>query len=366
MIELDGTYGEGGGALVRTALALSTLTGKAFHVQNIRAGREQGGLKAQHLTAIKALQELCSAKTNEIYLGSKELLFAPGKIKSGTYEVDIGTAGSISLLLQALILPALFAPSKVTLHLRGGTCGLGQASVDYLQNVLLPHLQTFAQKISLKILKRGYYPQGGGEVLLEISPKYKLKNYNNFLSFSEELNLKIPTMKMNEQGQLEQVRGVINVSRELADKEVGERIQKAAENYLRKLNVPINLRVDYVQSLDLGGEVNLWGLFSQDGQMNLNHPVILGASALLEKKKSSEEVGEEAARKLMEEISLQGAVDSHLLDQLIPFLAFLPGSEILAGKITTHTMTNIYVAEKFLEVGFKIEGRKITVERIKD
>src|SRR3989344_2755263 len=108
MIELDGNYGEGGGALVRVALALSTLTGKEFKVINIRAGREQGGLKAQHLTAIKALKEITGAETNEVSLGSTELYFKPGKFKRGTYEIDIGTAGSITLLLQALILPAMF------------------------------------------------------------------------------------------------------------------------------------------------------------------------------------------------------------------------------------------------------------------
>src|SRR3989344_9468516 len=122
MITLDGSYGEGGGALVRTALALSALTGKEFSVKHIRAGREQGGLKAQHLTAIKALKEICSAETNEVQLGSKGLHFKPGKVKAGRYNIDIGTAGSISLLLQALILPCMFASKKITLTIIGGTC----------------------------------------------------------------------------------------------------------------------------------------------------------------------------------------------------------------------------------------------------
>ena len=187
MIELDGSYGEGGGALVRTALALSTLTGKEFRVTNIRAGRKKPGLKAQHLNAIKALEEICGAETNKISLGSTELHFKPGKLKRGIYDINIGTAGSISLLLQALVLPCMFAPGKITLNVKGGTCGKWQAPVDYLQNVLLPHLQRFPQKIELKVLKRGYFPKGGGEINLQISPRSKLYKDDSFTAFYEEL-----------------------------------------------------------------------------------------------------------------------------------------------------------------------------------
>src|SRR3989344_1936380 len=105
MITLDGSKGEGGGAIVRVALALSTFTGQEFKVTEIRAGRPQPGLKAQHLAAIKALQKICNAETNEVQLGSQELWYKPGKIKAGKYEFDIGTAGSITLFLQAIILP---------------------------------------------------------------------------------------------------------------------------------------------------------------------------------------------------------------------------------------------------------------------
>ena len=163
MLTLDGTHLEGGGSLVRVALALSALTGKPFKITNIRANRSEPGLKAQHLHAIKALTQLCQAETNYIDIGTRELTFTPGKIKSGIYTIDIGTAGSITLLLQALILPALFAPRKVTFIVRGGTCGKWQASADYLQNILLPYLQRFVEKIELKIIKSGSFTQGGGE-----------------------------------------------------------------------------------------------------------------------------------------------------------------------------------------------------------
>lgn len=356
MIELDGNYLEGGGALVRVALALSTLTGQEFKVTNIRAGRDVGGLKAQHLEAIKALKQLCQAETNEIKIGSTELWFKPGKIKKGTYEIDIGTAGSITLLLQALILPCLFAPGKITLKIKGGTCGKWQASVDYLQNVLLPHLQKFVEKLELKVWKRGYYPEGGGEISLEISPRWNLAEFQ-----TEEFQNKVPKIKLTRQGTLEQIRGIVNVSAQLEEKEVGERIKTITESYLRKYAIPINIIIEYAKTLSVGGEIVLWALFSENGQVNFDNPIILGSDALVEKNKSSEEIGKEAAEKLKQEIDSGTAVDGHLADQLLQFMALLPGSEIKCQKISPHALTNIYVIEKFLPVKFIVEDKMIKI-----
>jgi RNA 3'-phosphate cyclase len=363
LIELDGSYKEGGGSLVRVALALSTLTGKPFKVTKIRAGRKQSGLKAQHLTSIQALKEICGAKTNEIKLGSKELDYQPGKIKSGRYTFDIGTAGSLTLFLQALILPCLFAPAKVTIIVKGGTCGKWQASVDYLQNILLPHLARFVEKIELKILKRGYYPKGGGEVELGISPRFKLKYFSNFETFLEEFPLKTRNITLIEQGELEQIRGVVNVSSDLADKEVGERIKMTIMNSLKSFEVPINVRVEYAKSLNPGGEVVVWGVFSQQGKVDFDNPVMLAGDALVEKGKSSEDIGKEAANELKKEIESGAAADKFLTDMIIPFMGLLPDSEIFASEISNHTHTNIYVVEKFLNVGFKVEDRRVRVEK---
>lgn len=347
MIILDGSHGEGGGSLVRVALALSTLTGKEFKVNNIRSGRPQPGLKAQHLHAIKALKEICQAETNDIKLGSSELHFKPGKIKAGVYNIDIGTAGSISLLLQALILPCMFAPGKVTLNVTGGTCGKWQASVDYLQNVLIPHIDRFVEKIELRILKRGYFPKGGGKVSLSINPLYE--------NIAELEN--IPRINVIKLGNLEQIKGVVNVSTELEEKQVGERIKSSAENILKEFDAPINIRVEYNQSLSVGGGIVLWAI-SSNGEA---YP-IYGGDALIERGKKSEDIGKEAAEKLKEEIKAAQGVDSHLADQLIPYMALLPGSEISSGEITDHALTNIYVVEKFLNVKFKVEENKVSCQ----
>jgi len=358
MIELDGNYGEGGGSLMRVALAVSTLTGKPFKIENIRAGRPQPGLKQQHFTGIKALKEISGAKSGDFEVGTTELWFQPGKVKGGNYTVDISTAGSITLLLQALVLPCMFASSKVTLTIKGGTCGKWQASVDYLKELLLPQLQRFVKKIDLRIIKRGYYPKGGGEIILEISPKYKSledlqKNANNKL---------IRKINITDQGKLEQIRGVLNLSQPLADKNIDERIVNSARSSLLDKEVPINIRTEQANAYSDGGELLLWSVHSHDGDAALPNPVRLAGDALLERSKSSEQVGKEAALELIEEIDNEAAVDKFLADQLLQFMALLPGSKIKTSKVSKHCLTNIYVLEQFLPVKFKIEDNLISVE----
>jgi RNA 3'-terminal phosphate cyclase (ATP) len=366
MIELSGSYGEGGGALIRTALALSTLTGKPFKINNIRSGRPKPGLKAQHLTAIKALKEICNAKTKKFELGTTDFWYHPGKIKSGTYEINIGTAGSITLLTQALILPCMFAPNKITLNITGGTCGKWQASVDYLQNVLLPHLKKFVDKIDLKILKRGYYPRGGGQISLEISPKLKLKDFENFDQFWEELQLKTNHINLIEQGDLEQIKGIINVSQELEEKEIAERIERSAKSSLSNYQVPVQIRIDYRETFSIGGELLLWTVYSKKGKVDFENPTILAGDALIEKNKNSEEVGKEAVQELKEKINSKTPVGEQLTDQLIQFISLLPNSTLQTNKISNHTDTNIYVTEKFLSINFKVNKKTnfISVEKI--
>ena len=169
MPHLDGSFGEGGGSLLRTALALSTYTGKPFSIDKIRQGRKHPGVKAQHLTAIKALKELCNAKTTPVKLGTSSLEFIPGKLKGGSFLFDIGTAGSISLLLQSLILPLLFGKKKASLTIKGGTCGKWQPPVTYLMEVLLPQLRKYGM-LTMAIKKHGYYPKGQGEVHATLTP----------------------------------------------------------------------------------------------------------------------------------------------------------------------------------------------------
>jgi RNA 3'-terminal phosphate cyclase (ATP) len=358
MIELDGNYGEGGGALLRVAMAMSTLTKKPFKIKNIRANRPKPGLKQQHLTGIKALIEISGAKVSTTEFGATELEFIPGEVKGGTYTIDIGTAGSITLLLQSLILPCMFGPSKVTLEIIGGTCGKWQAGVDYLQNLLLPHLEKFVSKISMSILKRGYYPKGGGKIILEISPKLKLKNYTNVNEFLKVLNEKVSKINLTEQGEIQQIKGIINLSENLTEMMIGERVVKSTKMMLEDLDVPTNIDIQVAQTHSSGGELLLWSVHSKKEGIDMENPIRLGGDALLEKGKSSQEVGKEAVNEVLQEIQNKACCDEHLTDQIIPFMALLNDSKIITSKISNHSKTNIYVIEQFLDVKFVIDENK--------
>lgn len=344
MIYIDGSEGEGGGQMIRTALALSALTGLSFEATNIRAGRSKPGLKAQHLTAINALKQICNAQTNDIDLGSEKLRFIPNKIKGGKYEIDIGTAGSISLLLQALLVPCLFAPKKTTLTIKGGTCGLYQAPVEYTHHVLLPYLQRFG-KLDLRILKRGYYPKGGGEVEVSIAPA--------------TASTPVP-ITFNKDSQLLKINGIAHASTDLAEAQVAERAAKAAKTILRKGNIPIIIQTEYQRTLSPGAGITLWATFSKPGANDLLNPIYVGADGLGEKGVRAESLGESTARALLNTINQGPVADPYLVDQLIPFMGLLPGSKIIAQEITGHTTSNIAIVERFLPVKFNIDGSTIT------
>lgn len=348
MIEIDGSYGEGGGQLIRTALALSTITGKGFYADNIRKGREKSGLKAQHLCCIKALQELCDAKVEHNGLGSSTLKYEPGKIKGGKIKIDIGTAGSISLLLQAVLLPCLFAEKKVKLDIIGGTSGKWAMPFDYFNNILVPQLVKFCNKLEVKLIKRGYYPRGGGEIEIKINPKYKLDNYENFDKFWNVLKDNGNKIELIEQSKLIQIKGISHASKLLQNANVSERQAKAAGVILSSLNVPVNIRIEYCDTLSPGSGISLWGIFS-------NSNVRIGADNLGERGKRAEDVGKEAAEKFIKEIKSGAAVDSHLADNLVPMMGLYPPSRIKISSLTNHCKTNIWVCEKFLGKIFDID-----------
>src|SRR3989338_5676512 len=170
MITLDGSYGEAGGQILRTALALSVITQKPFTISNIRSKRPQPGLKAQHLEGVRALQELCDAEVTGAELGSTALTFQPHEIKKKQLLIDVKTAGSITLILQALLLPCVFAKKQITLTIKGGTDVSWSPQFDYWKEVIVPYYRNYAEIIP-RLQKRGYYPKGGGEAEVKIKPK---------------------------------------------------------------------------------------------------------------------------------------------------------------------------------------------------
>ncbi len=342
MIELDGSFESGGGQIVRTALGLSVFTGKIFKVTNIRQGRKDPGLKKQLLESIEALKKLCNADVHGNELGSKEITFDPGIYKGGKLEVDIETAGSITLFLQSLIIPMIFSKKKTNLTIKGGTDTQWSMPADYFKHIFIPHVKKYAD-IDFKIIKRGYYPKGQGLIEISVSPK---ENKDQMI--------------MTNQGRLLSIKGIVNSSKNLQKKLVAERIAQAATADLKKLSCPINIEVQYSESESDGCGIVLWSLHSTNDDVD----VILGRDNLGDIHLSSEDVGRSCAKQLIDEIKSGAAVDKYMADNLIPFLGIL-GGKIKTSEITKHTLANIYVTEKFLDVKFDVDPEKKEISLVK-
>lgn len=348
MIKIDGNYLEGGGQIVRTALALSVLTQKAFSVDNIRSGRKPAGLKNQHLWGVRALRDLCDGVVEGAQLGSTALTFYPRPIKKGKdIVVDVQTAGSLTLLMQTLMLPALFSGKRIKYTLKGGTDVIWSPSYDYFTHVIFPQFLRYGTgQISLK--KRGYYPKGQGEVEVLFKKRH---TFNEIMTGDVQVK---PLSLMN-RGTLIKITGISHASADLANAQVAERQEKSARAMLHKWKVPVDITSSYQKTASTGSGITLWAIFSRDSQDVDNiDPIRLGADTLGEKGKRAEKVGEDCAVVLNNAIVAEAPVDFHLADQLIPLLGIV-GGEIQVEDITNHTLTNIYVTEQFLDVKFKVD-----------
>jgi RNA 3'-phosphate cyclase len=289
MIEIDGSQGEGGGQMLRTAVALSAVTGKPLRISNIRANRSNPGLAAQHLAGVKAVAELCGGDVKGLALGSREMEFVPGKIVSGKLNIDVGTAGSVSLVLQALMIPALFADGPLRIQVRGGTDVSHSPSIDYLRHVTLPILRRVGFDGEITLLQRGYYPKGGGRIVLEVNSVNGLKGID-----------------LLERGKILSVKGISNAHRGLEERKVASRQAKSARTIVfnRLSNTgfdgAIRIEEEYVNALSLGSGITLYA--------GCEHSV-LGVCVLGERSRSAESVGSEAAEDLAEELFSGAALD---------------------------------------------------------
>ena len=323
MLEIDGSYGEGGGQLVRTAVALSAVTGKEIRVTNIRRNRPNPGLKQQHLKALEVTASICEARVSGLFPGSTELSFAPVEIKGGKYDIDIGTAGSITLLLQC-IMPALpFAKEKVELTVRGGTDVAWAPTVDYLQQVTFRALERLGYAGNVTLKERGYYPKGGGKVSAFFEP-CRLSGFH-FLKEEEE------------------IKGISHASNLPAH--VPLRQAEAASARLLEAGYSSQIETQSFEDFSTGSGITLWAGY-------------IGGSALGERGLPAEKVGKRAAEEVITELRARASVDMHLADQLIPYMALAGNSSYTVREISPHAATNIWVTEQFLDVKFRIEEKK--------
>jgi RNA 3'-phosphate cyclase len=348
MLKLDGSYLEGGGQIVRTALALSVLTQKAFTINNIRANRPDKGLKNQHLHCIRAVRDLCNGVAENAQLGSSEIIFYPRPILKGKEMViDIQTAGSITLLLQSILLPCIFSGKKFLITVKGGTDVAWSPQIDYCTHVLFPHFLRYG-KGSLTLQKRGYYPKGQGEVIVDIKKKIEYNEIRTGVAAVKPLFLV-------EKGTLVKIAGISHASANLATSRVAERQAHAATVHLQKWKVPIEIVSSYTQTASPGSGITVWAIFTgADQDVDFIDPVRVGADLLGEERKSAEVVGEECATKLNTTLTSGAPIDAHLADNIIPLLGIV-GGEIAVEKMTDHTRTNIYVTEQFLDVTFMVD-----------
>jgi len=336
IVEIPGDMLEGGGQIVRTSIALAALLGKNIHIRNVRAKRMPPGLKAQHLTGVGAVAALSKAHCSGLEIGSKEFAFRPETKLSGRFRFDVGTAGSISLVLQALMPAAAFAPGRLTLEITGGTDVRWSPTIDYLRFVKIPILAKMGYEAQLKVLKRGHYPKGGGHVVVEIDPPRRLNG-----------------IQLTSQDGIQRVGGLshcVKLPRHVADRQA-----KAANEILRRSGFS-DVRID-IESYDTERDYHLGPGSGILLYAETSSGSIIGADAIGDKGKPAEKVGSEAAERLMEEVKAGVPVDRHLVDMLIPYMAVAEGSsEIVTSEITLHTLTNIRVTELIADVQFRVKG----------
>ena len=344
MIEIDGSFGEGGGQIVRTAVALSAVTGKPVRITRIRQGRPKPGLAAQHARAIMALAGICDARTSGIEPGSSEIVFTPGEIQGGRHRVEIGTAGSVTLLMQCL-LPALLrvgAPSS--LQIQGGTDVQWAPTVDYFKYVFLPALSSFGAKVGLEVLRRGYYPRGQGEVLLQVEPAtLKASHLEDRTGATCQSIQNISSMQNT-------VQGASHCSN--LPEHVAARQADSAAEALKQAGFSAQISREVLCLPSMGSGITLWSGCK-------------GASCLGERGLPAEKVGRRAAKELIVELKSGATVDVHLADQLIPYLA-LAGGSYTVREISLHARTNIWTAGHFLdaEIGIKEEKGIFRIESV--
>ncbi len=342
MLTIDGSYGEGGGQVLRTALTLAAITGVPVRVERIRAGRRNPGLQAQHLTGVLAIARLCDARLEGAELGASTLTFVPQRSpQAGEYRFDVseqrkgGSAGSVTLVLHTLILPLAWAQGESRVVVRGGTHVAWSPPYHHLEQVYLPMLSRLGVQARSTIVRWGWYPEGGGEVQVDISG---------------QAGRNLAPLRLAARGALRRLWG-ISASSNLPP-HVAQRQKERAEALLRQAG--FSARIELVTSqrgMRSSGVGSILMLFAE------HEGGLAGFSALGERGKPAERVAEEAVEEFQQWWDSRAVLDMHLADQLLLPLSLAGGPSVLTTcRVTQHLLTNAWVIRQFLPVRIVVEG----------
>ena len=328
VIEIDGAYGEGGGQLVRTAVALAALSGRPLRLRNVRAQRARPGLAAQHLAALRAVAALCDARCEGLELRAQAFSFEPrARPAGGELRVDVGTAGSVTLVLQALVPVLLAARTPARVVVTGGTDVRQAPSWDYFREVLLRLLARMGLRLRASLARRGYYPRGGGEITLEVAP-----------GIPAPLDLRGDAVSWRIAGEAH----VANLPVTIA-----ERMRGAALAALGR-EAAIGARaLGDEEATGTGGAITAWAE-SDAG--------LLGASRIAERGVRAEALGDAVGREIAADLASGATLDAHAADQVLVYLAMARGrSSFTARTVSSHARTAIWLIPQFLPARFAVE-----------
>ena len=333
---LDGSHGEGGGQVLRTALSLAVATNRPVTITNVRAGRPRPGLQPQHLTAVRALATVSDAEVEGAELGSTALRFVPRRIGSGTYRFEVGTAGAVSLVFQALLLPLALAEAPSRLALVGGTHVTWSPPFHYVAETFLPAVEGIGIRAEVALRRWGWYPRGGGEMEATIVPTPRTALRGFVVESRDEIT---------------QIHGLSAVSK--LPRSIAERQQRRAVQRLAAAGVPAEIAIEEALAFGAGTLVFL----AVRGRA--------GFSALGRRGLPAEQVADAAVEPLLAYLASGAAVDEHLADQVVPFCALAnTESTFTCPTISPHLVTVAWVVEQFLPVRIRLENLRPARVRI--
>jgi RNA 3'-terminal phosphate cyclase (ATP) len=332
-IKINGEFGEGGGQIIRTAITLSCITKRPIIIENIRKNRTVPGLKPQHSTAIKILQKICDADVEGGKIGSTNLKFIPGNVKSCNLIEDVGTAGNISLILQVLIPVAAICQKKINLTIRGGTDTLWSPTIDYTQYVLREAFARMGIKFSIELIKRGYYPKGGGKINVEVLPS----------------NVKSISLNQRKTKNVKLLCSYSNLPIELIRKNVED-----ITTYLIAKKFIVQTQINEENAIDSGSSLLIFSIDEES---------IIGIDSIFDKKT------EKFNLNLKDFTENNLGIDEHLADMLVLPASLTNEMTIFrVNRISKHLETNLFVASKITGCKYGIgklrEGFEIRIEGI--